>query len=302
MHRREIAILLGTILLCRTTSVFAASLKIDFTPAGGSVEVGWQGYFAVHESAVTFTAQSYSAFGTTVTVTPVWTNNPAQEAKQMIRRSSGSDLVADWIGTDGRVANADPLVLLISGLPAGVYFWTSYHHDPQDQTGLFDVTIADGQGIATTSGIDISNGSLSLDAVTTFRATIVSDGVLPIALSFRVQPFVDVSQAFFVMNAFTLENLQTPEEPPIGEGLDISSVVINEFVASNSRGLLDGDGNASDWIELYNGSSHAVSLAGWRLTDDPADLAKWSFPTGTQLVANGYLVVFASGQIGRAHV
>ncbi|HON93261.1 MAG TPA: CotH kinase family protein [Sedimentisphaerales bacterium] len=296
MHRRKVAILWGTILLCWTTSVFAASLKIDFTPTGGLVEDGWQGYFAVHESAATFTAQSYSAFGTTVAVTPVWTNNPAPEAKQMIRRASGSDLVADWIGTDGRVANANPLVLLISGLPAGVYFWTSYHHDPQDQTGLFDVTIADGQGIATTTGVDISNGSLSLDTVTTFRATIVSDGVLPIALSFRVQPFVDVSHAFFVMNAFTLENLETEKDPTIGEGPEVSSVVINEFVASNSRGLRDGDGNTSDWIELYNGLSHAVSLAGWRLTDDPRDLAKWSFPPGTQLVPHGYLVVFASGR------
>ncbi len=54
--------------------------------------------------------------------------------------------------------------------------------------------------------------------------------------------------------------------------------------------------NASEWIELYNGSSRAVSLAGWCLTDDPGDLAKWSFPAGTQLVPNGYLVVFASGR------
>lgn len=296
MHRRKVAILLTLVLSCQTARLSAASLKVDFTPTGGPIEAGWQGYFANHESAATFTAQSYSAFGTTVAVTPVWTNNPAQEAKQMIRRSSGSDLVADWIGTDGRVANADPLVLLISGLPAGIYFWTSYHHDPQDQTGLFDVMIADAQGIATTTGVDISNGGLSVDAMTMFKATIVSDGLLPIALSFRVQPFADVSQAFFVMNAFALENLQTREEPPIGAGAEASSVVINEFVASNSRGLLDGDGNASDWIELYNGSSRAVSLAGWRLTDDPGDLAKWSFPAGTQLVPNGYLVVFASGR------
>lgn len=295
VREKKALILLAVVFSPWTVQAWAASLKVDFTPTGGPVEAGWQGYFASHESAASFTTQSYAAFGTTVAVTPVWTNNPAQEAKQMNRRSSGSDLVADWIGTDGRVANADPLVLLISGLPAGGYFWTSYHHDPQDQTGLFDVTIADARGIATTTGVDISNGDLSVDAMTTFKATIVSDGLHPVALSFDIQPFADVSQAFFVMNAFVLENQQTEEESPIVEGPEVSSVVINEFLASNGGSLLDENGDACDWIELYNGSSRVVSLGGWRLTDDPTDPAKWSFPPGTQIAAKGYLVVFASG-------
>jgi hypothetical protein len=39
-----------------------------------------------------------------------------------------------------------------------------------------------------------------------------------------------------------------------------AQVVINEFVASNRLGKLDGDGHNSDWIELTNHSSEAVSL------------------------------------------
>lgn len=74
------------------------------------------------------------------------------------------------------------------------------------------------------------------------------------------------------------------------------SVVINEFVASNQRGLLDGDGNASDWIELYNGSAASVVLGGWYLTDDRSNLRKWFFPRGLVLPAGKYLIVFASGQ------
>ena len=75
-----------------------------------------------------------------------------------------------------------------------------------------------------------------------------------------------------------------------------SRVLINEFVASNRLSLLDGDGNSSDWIELHNPDTQAVSLDGWYLTDDPDDLRKWSFPPQTTIAAGGYLVVFASDQ------
>jgi hypothetical protein len=70
--------------------------------------------------------------------------------------------------------------------------------------------------------------------------------------------------------------------------------VITEFMASNSSTLLDGNGVASDWIEIYNKGDQAVNLAGYSLTDDRLDLDKWSFPSVT-LNAGAYLVVFASG-------
>ena len=81
---------------------------------------------------------------------------------------------------------------------------------------------------------------------------------------------------------------------PLAQG---QSVVINEFLASNHHGLLDGDGNASDWIELYNGSSTTVALEGWHLTDDARNLRKWTFPAGTSLPTGHYLVVFASAHV-----
>ncbi|MEN6578986.1 MAG: CotH kinase family protein [Phycisphaerales bacterium] len=83
---------------------------------------------------------------------------------------------------------------------------------------------------------------------------------------------------------------------PAGMAWGAASVVINEFVASNSKGLLDGDGNACDWIELYNSTGRTVSLDGWHLTDDPADLEKWPFPSGIALPAKGFLVVIAFGE------
>ena len=70
-------------------------------------------------------------------------------------------------------------------------------------------------------------------------------------------------------------------------------VVINEFLASNSKGLTDEDGAASDWIEIKNLSNAAVNLKGWSLTDDPANLGKWKFPE-IILDAHGFQLVFAS--------
>jgi len=78
----------------------------------------------------------------------------------------------------------------------------------------------------------------------------------------------------------------------------IAGVEISEFMASNTSTLTTTNGLYEDWIEIHNNSGAAVDLAGWYLTDDPADLRKWQFPSTTAtspLPDNGYLIVFADG-------
>lgn len=60
--------------------------------------------------------------------------------------------------------------------------------------------------------------------------------------------------------------------------------------------MADEDGDFSDWIEFHNPDFPVVELGGWYITDDPADLQKWPFPSGVQLELNEYLLVFASGK------
>ena len=72
-------------------------------------------------------------------------------------------------------------------------------------------------------------------------------------------------------------------------------VHIHEFLASNASGLKDEDGDSSDWIEIWNGSSGAVDLAGWYLSDDLSDLSRWTLPSRV-VPAGGALIVFASGK------
>src|SRR5262245_40962799 len=71
--------------------------------------------------------------------------------------------------------------------------------------------------------------------------------------------------------------------------------IISEFLADNDGGLKDEDGEDQDWIEIYNPDTSPVSMAGWRLTDDPADLSKWVFPN-VSIPADGRLIVWASNK------
>ena len=76
-------------------------------------------------------------------------------------------------------------------------------------------------------------------------------------------------------------------------------VVINEFMASNSGAVLSESGEEWDWIELYNPSDGAVSLAGLYLSDKVDNVTKWQFPNDrpdlTTLLPGGHLIIWASG-------
>jgi len=205
------------VFLCVSMGLGAAQaqLKIDFNVTGGSVAAGYQGYFATRSTPATFTAQSYTAFGTAVTIQPTWAPGAANAVMAMIDRGANAvieapDLLRDWIGTDTRQVG-DPMTLTIKGLPAGTYQWLSYHHDLNDQTGIFSVTLNDAAGSKTTTDIDISNGAnFKLATVTKFTTTIVANGKSDVTLVFHVtSPNNPVAGAFFVMNAFEMTVVDT---------------------------------------------------------------------------------------------
>ena len=72
-----------------------------------------------------------------------------------------------------------------------------------------------------------------------------------------------------------------------------ADVYISEIVASNDQGVLDEDGDAPDWIEIFNAGPDDISLDGWHLTDDATNLQKWSFPS-QELTAGNFILVYAS--------
>ena len=82
-------------------------------------------------------------------------------------------------------------------------------------------------------------------------------------------------------------------------GISIT-LLINEFMASNSSFIQDPCGNYDDWIEIYNYGDTSINTAGMYLTDDVYNPTKWQIPSGnpsaTTVAAGGYLLFWADAQ------
>ena len=66
-------------------------------------------------------------------------------------------------------------------------------------------------------------------------------------------------------------------------------VYISEVMASATDELV------YDWLEIYNGSSQAVNLSDYGLSDSPDKPRKWQFPQGTTIQPGQYMGVYLSG-------
>ena len=199
------------LLACSVGAVNAQPLMIDFnstTQDGGPHnQAGYQAYDAGHEVAADFVTQSYSAFGTTVGVTPAWPNTTAATVQQMIDRAVGNDdqwlgdkldLVTDWIGIDSRTANggngdwardgsSDPtyMTLSLSGLPAGDYNWLSYHHDTENIWSDFqaEISVDGGATYASLGDKQMTSSSTGGNPAATVLYTSGDPAALPSALT-----------------------------------------------------------------------------------------------------------------------
>jgi hypothetical protein len=75
--------------------------------------------------------------------------------------------------------------------------------------------------------------------------------------------------------------------------VNISGLVINEFMADNDITIAGPDGNSPDWIELFNAGDDTIDLSGMYLTDDLTYPTCWQFPEDTSIEPGGYLLVWA---------
>jgi len=74
----------------------------------------------------------------------------------------------------------------------------------------------------------------------------------------------------------------------------LASVRITEFMADNETTVATASGAYEDWIELHNDGNAPVDLTGWRIgTSKKHGVGKgWTFPDGTVIGANDYLLVW----------
>ncbi len=86
-------------------------------------------------------------------------------------------------------------------------------------------------------------------------------------------------------------------------GSTAPTVWINEVLAANTTAFTLGS-TRPDIIELQNYGTEAVSLAGWTISDDTDNPAKYTLPAGTSIPAGGYLALMADdlpSQAGELH-
>jgi hypothetical protein len=80
-------------------------------------------------------------------------------------------------------------------------------------------------------------------------------------------------------------------------------VVINEWMGNNTHTLADPvDEVFHDWIELYNASTNNAELTGYTLIDSLTNKTGWTFPPGTVLPPNSYLLIWADGDNRHANI
>ncbi len=73
-----------------------------------------------------------------------------------------------------------------------------------------------------------------------------------------------------------------------------SGLYISEVVASN--GTFDANGNAYDYVELYNATKKRIRLTDYFLSDDVLSPKKWTFPKGATLAPGAYALIHMAGR------
>ena len=86
---------------------------------------------------------------------------------------------------------------------------------------------------------------------------------------------------------FLWQHLQT-------EGHQGGTLIVNEICTANHQSLASEALGSPDWVELYNGSSKALNLKGYGLTDNPKQSYKYTLPE-VVLEPGGYLLVYFTG-------
>ncbi|HWQ57470.1 MAG TPA: lamin tail domain-containing protein, partial [Clostridia bacterium] len=75
-----------------------------------------------------------------------------------------------------------------------------------------------------------------------------------------------------------------------------SALEISEIMSSNKGSVADPNGDYPDWIEFHNTSDETLDIGGLGASDDVTAGVKYVFPVGTSVEANGYVVLWCSGE------
>ena len=167
--------------------------------------------------------------------------------------------------------------------------------------GDYDVFVMGATGLCTfeqTVSVGACDFTSANVVATTASSVVSSDGSIVITPTSGEGPYlysIDGGQSFVTNNVFSglavgTYNIVIQDSAQIclyeeSVPLRIETMVINEI---NYRSI--DSFNPDDWIELYNPESTVKDISNWKIKDDN-DSHIFVIPEGTQVEANGYLII-----------
>jgi len=127
----------------------------------------------------------------------------------------------------------------------------------------------------------------------------------PVATPITLNNLANGTYTVYVIGRDSGGTYQSSNAPTISKTWTVNSalagVVINEVLARNDTAV-PHSGTFPDLIELYNAAGTNIDLSGMRLTDDPSEPNKYTFPPGVTLASGAYLVLYANDPDGTAGI
>ncbi|MGI9242492.1 MAG: lamin tail domain-containing protein, partial [Verrucomicrobiales bacterium] len=123
--------------------------------------------------------------------------------------------------------------------------------------------------------------------------------VLAVEVHQSVSNSSDIVMGVELLDADNASLTATPGAPnlvPTGSHPEVSQISLNEFRPDDSGGATDNFGEPEPWVELFSTGDAATSLDGWFLSDDPNQPMKWPFPSGSNLGAGEFRLVWLDGE------
>ena len=80
------------------------------------------------------------------------------------------------------------------------------------------------------------------------------------------------------------------------EATNLPLLWLNEAQAINRNGIVDGQGEADPWVEIYNSSEQPLSLGQLYLTSDYGEPTQWKFPDEATIPPGEYRIIWCDGE------
>ena len=118
---------------------------------------------------------------------------------------------------------------------------------------------------------------------------------LNLRLNSLFRPIVNPSTVRFTPGLTNSVRATLPPFPPLW----LNEVLPNNFFLG-TNGITDRLGDRDPWVELYNGGTNALSLAGYFLANNYTNLDQWPFPSNARIGPKQFLIVWPDGEPGES--